>query len=123
MPKAQRKRGRANKSEPFDTMMVDEADQEVVAQTEEVVEQEERGESNHAIHKRHAGEWKKMKGQVAQLKKQRKALTKKQRDKKKGISQEIKILISSIQNRHDEELRVLGIIPPKRADVMEDDEE
>ena len=48
MPKAQRKRGRANKSEPFDTMMVDEADQEVVAQTEEVVEQEERGESNHA---------------------------------------------------------------------------
>ena len=123
MPKAPKKRTRVSKSEPFDTMMIDEVDQPAVDNREDETEQEGTTESNHAIFKRHAGEWKRMKAQVAQLKKQRKALTKKQRDKKKQISQEIKMLISSIQNRHDEELRGLGIIPPKRADLMEDDEE
>ena len=124
MPKAQNKRRRANKAEPFDTMMVDEVAQPVVDNNEIVEENEaQSGESNHAIFKRHAGECKKMKGQVAQLKRQRKALTKKQRDKKKQISQEIKLLISHLENRHDEELRSLGIIPPKRADIMDDDDE
>lgn len=90
---------------------------------EEQQDDEVSGESNHSVYKRQAGEWKRMKSQVAQLKKQRKALTKKQRDKKKQISQEIKMLVSSTRDRHDAELRELGIIPPKRSDMMQDDED
>ena len=70
MPKVQSRRKRVGKAEPFETMMVDEA---VPVETQvEVEEAEVAGESNHAVHKRQAGEWKRMKGQVAQLKKQRK---------------------------------------------------
>lgn len=121
MPKVKSKRTRAEKSQPFDTMMVDEEVKNPVV--EDQTEEENQGESNHAVYKRHAGEWKKMKGQIAQLKKQRKALTKKQRDKKKQISQEIKLLMHGLRDRQDEELRALGIISPKRSDLMMDDDE
>jgi hypothetical protein len=124
MPKVQKGRKRATKAEPFDTMMVDEAvAEEPVDHVEVEAETEETGESNHAIFKRHAGEWKKMKSQVAQLKRQRKTLSKKKRDRKKSISQEIKILIASLQKKHDEELRTLGLIAPKREDLMVDDDD
>ena len=123
MPKVQKGRKRASKAEPFDTMMVDDMVEEKPVAVEEETQAEETGESNHAIFKRHAGEWKKMKGQVAQLKRQRKALNKKQRDRKKAISQEIKLLISSLQHKHDEELRALGLIAPKREDLMVDEDD
>ena len=122
MPKFLSRRNRSSKSQPFETMIVDEkAPADVV--TEEQQDDEVSGESNHLVYKRQAGEWKRMKAQVAQLKKQRKALTKKQRDKKKQISQEIKMLVSSIRDRHDAELRELGIIPPNRSEMMQDNED
>ena len=125
MPKVQSRRRRPNKVEPFDTVMADEEPEITNKNTEDVVpgSDTEGGESNHAVFKRHAGEWKKMKAQVAQLKKQRKALNKKQRDQKKKISQDIKFLISSTRDRHDNELRTLGIVAPKRDDLMMDDED
>ena len=124
MPKVQSRRKRTTKSEPFETMMVDEPSNPEQVVEEGIVDEESvGGESNHAVYKRHAGEWKRMKSQVAQLKKQRKSLTKKQRDKKKEISQEIKLLISSTGDKHQAELRALGIIAPKRADMMIDDED
>lgn len=125
MPKVQSRRRRPNKVEPFDTVMADDEPEITNQETEDVVpgSDKESGESNHAVFKRHAGEWKKMKAQVAQLKKQRKALTKKQRDQKKKISQDIKFLISCTRDRHDNELRTLGIVAPKRDDLMMDDED
>lgn len=125
MPKVQSRRRRPNKVEPFDTVMADEEPKINDQPAGDVItgSDVEGGESNHAVFKRHAGEWKKMKAQVAQLKKQRKALTKKQRDRKKQISQEIKLLISTIRDRHDTELRSLGIVAPKREDLMMDDED
>jgi hypothetical protein len=118
MPKVKSKRSKVGKVQPFETMAVDTDETPVI---EEVVE----GESNHAIHKRHAAEWKKMKTQVVQLKQQRKACSKKQRDRKKELSKQIKTLISTLQEKHDEELRAIGVIPPKRSgdDMAMDDDE
>ena len=100
-------------------MVVDEAKVDPV---DEVVD--ESVESNHSVHKRHCGEWKKMKAQVSQLKSQRKALSKKQREVKKDLSKQIKFLISSMESKHLAELEALGITPPKFSDRMidEDDE-
>jgi hypothetical protein len=123
MPKIAKGRKGSKKVEPFDTVMSEnianqDIDNHAAEETDAVA-----GESNHAIFKRHAGEWKRMKAQVAIIKSQRKSLSKKQRDKKKKLSQDIKLLLSSLQSRHDEELRTLGIIPPKRSDMMLDDED
>jgi predicted RNase H-like nuclease (RuvC/YqgF family) len=88
-------------------------------------EEDSSTESNHAVYKRQQAEWRKMKHQVAQLKKQRKALNKKQREKKKEISKDIRTLLSTLRLKHEEELKSLGIIPDKnRMDLdMEDDED
>jgi hypothetical protein len=121
MPKIQSRRHKSVKSEPFDTMVVEKAEQETI----DVVDEE----SNRSVYKRQQTEWRKMKHQVAQLKKQRKALTKKQREKKKEISKEIKLFISSMRGKHEQELKDLGIVAPashNRDDdvdlMMEDDE-
>jgi len=125
MPKIQSRRHKSVKSEPFDTMVVEKGEQE----TSDVVVEDEVEESNRSVYKRQQTEWRKMKHQVAQLKKQRKALTKKQREKKKEISKEIKLLISSMRAKHEQELKDLGIVAPashNRDDdddlMMEDDE-
>ena len=118
MPKASNRRSRASKAQPFETMAVDEENVDIV--TEDI---DESVESNHAVHKRHAGEWKKMKAQVSQLKSQRKALSKKQRDVKKDLSKQIKFLISSLEAKHLAELQSMGIVPPKSSDRMVDDED
>jgi hypothetical protein len=123
MPKIQSRRARPHKSQPFETMALDEKSNDQLEDHIENEPNEELGESNHSVHKRHAAEWKRMKSQVSQIKKQRKALSKKQRDRKKQLSQEIKHLISSLRTRHEEELISLGIVPPKRSDIMEDDME
>ena len=126
MPKIQSRRHKSVKSEPFDTMIVDKPEEttpDIVADVDDETE-----ESNRAVYKRHQAEWRKMKHQVAQLKKQRKALNKKQREKKKEISKEIKLLISSMRAKHEQELKELGIVAPANhgADdedlMMEDDE-
>ena len=118
MPKIKSNRRRTAKSEPFESMKVDETTDKVEDPASLV---EEETESNRSVYKRHSAEWKRMKGSVAQLKLRRKSLTKKQRDLKKQLSQEIKILISSMTEKHQNELRELGIISPKRSDMMEDD--
>ena len=120
MPKIQSRRHKSHKAEPFETMVVEKEE----AETNPDVEVEE--ESNRSVYKRQQLEWRKMKHQVAQLKKQRKALTKKQREKKKEISKEIKLLISSMRGKHEQELKDLGIVAPvnhlQDDDLMEDDE-
>jgi hypothetical protein len=88
---------------------------------------EEATESNHSVYKRQQAEWRKMKHQVAQLKKQRKSLNKKQRDRKKEISKDIKMLIATMSAKHEQELRDLGIVKPMSShedddDLMEDDD-
>ena len=120
MPKIQSRRKRATKAEPFETMVVDD-----VKQVEENIETDESNttESNHSVYKRHQAEWRKMKHQVAQLKKQRKALTKKQRDRKKEISKEIRLMVATMRTKHEQELKELGIIPDKSAMMIDDDDE
>jgi|LauGreDrversion4_2_1035121.scaffolds.fasta_scaffold176059_2 hypothetical protein len=122
MPKIQSRRHRANRAEPFETMVVEKEEANVLPAE---VEEEEEG-SNRAVYKRHQTEWRKMKHQVAQLKKQRKALNKKQREKKKEISKEIKHLIASMRAKHEQELKELGIVAPATQDdedlMMDDDE-
>lgn len=117
MPKAASRRNRQSKVQPFETMMVDES------KVEEIVEVTDNSvESNHSVHKRQVGEWKKMKSEVAKLKSQRKALSKNQRDVKKDLSKQIKFLIASTRSKHDAELQQLGIVPPKSSDLMMDDD-
>ena len=118
MPKVQSRRSRPSKAQPFETMMVDEVKPNIVSDASD-----EGQESNHSVHKRQAGEWKKMKAQVSQLKSQRKALGKKQRETKKELSKQIKLLIVSTEAKHLAELRALGIVPPKATDRMVDDED
>jgi len=106
-------------------MMVE---KEVVNEAE-VDTEEQKNESNHAVYKRQQIEWRKMKHLVAQLKKQRKALSKKQRDRKKELGKDIKLLIASTRANHDQELKDLGIVKPASArddnddDLMEDDDQ
>jgi hypothetical protein len=127
MPKIQSRRQRQQKAEPFRTMEVEKTDDPVDLAETEVVEGEAT-ESNHSVYKRQQAEWRKMKHQVAQLKKQRKALNKKQRERKKEISKEIKLLIASMRAKHEQELRDLGIVKPVSTneedddDLMEDDD-
>ncbi|EEQ99878.1 hypothetical protein Pmar_PMAR006550 [Perkinsus marinus ATCC 50983] len=78
--------------------------------------------SNHEIFRRHTEEWKKMKVQVADLKRQRMRLPKKgNKDKKKLISQEIKKLVADLREKHDRELEEAGIVSGsvkyKRMDI------
>ena len=127
MPKIQSRRHKSVKSEPFDTMVIDKAEETPDVVVADDVEGDGE-ESNRAVYKRHQTEWRKMKHQVAQLKKQRKALTKKQREKKKEISKEIKMLISSMRAKHEQELKDLGIVAPishdhDDEDLMMDDDE
>ncbi|PFH34161.1 hypothetical protein BESB_073130 [Besnoitia besnoiti] len=73
---------------------------------------EEPGTGGRQIHKRQAAEWRKMKSEVAQLKKQRQKLRKKvvaEREERKKIGKLIKAKISSMRKRHDEELEALGL--------------
>ena len=124
MPKIQSRRHKSVRSEPFDTMVVDKPEETCVVPDIE----DESEESNRAVYKRQQTEWRKMKHQVAQLKKQRKALTKKQREKKKEISKEIKLLISTMRAKHEQELKDLGIVAPTNLnqddeDLMMDDDE
>lgn len=119
MPKVKSSRRRSAKSQPFEPMSMEDTTDRLPEEAETPLEDE--GASNRSVHKRQAAEWKRMKAQVAQLKQRRRGLTRKQREVKKQISQEIKLLISSMSERHENELRELGIVAPKRSDVMEDD--
>ena len=120
MPKVKASRHRVSRSEPFEHEAQNmKASNAVEDEPSDVAE----SESNRSIYKRQAVEWRQMKAQVSQLKLRRKSLTKKQRDSKKLISQEIKLLIKSMSLKHEKELRDLGIIPPKRCDMMEEDGE
>ncbi len=112
-----------SRSEPFETMTDDKLDE--VDTTEPILTTDEgsNNESNHSVYKRQQGEWRKMKHEVAQLKKQRKALNKKQREKKKEISKVIRMLLTSMKQKHEEELKSLGITPDKsRMDIDIEDE-
>ncbi|KEP63535.1 UNVERIFIED_CONTAM: hypothetical protein HHA_311830 [Hammondia hammondi] len=73
---------------------------------------EEPGTGGRQIHKRQAAEWRKMKSEVAQLKKQRQKLRKKvvaEREERKKLGKLIKEKISSMRKRHDAELQALGL--------------
>ncbi|KFG65953.1 hypothetical protein TGRUB_311830 [Toxoplasma gondii RUB] len=73
---------------------------------------EEPATGGRQIHKRQAAEWRKMKSEVAQLKKQRQKLRKKvvaEREERKKLGKLIKEKISSMRKRHDAELQALGL--------------
>lgn len=123
MPKVRGNRSRVHRSEPFETMTDDKLNEVDAPEVTEPVDESSVNESNHSVYKRQQAEWRKMKHQVAQLKKQRKALNKKQREKKKEISKEIRMLLTSMKQKHEEELKSLGIIPDKsRMEIDSEDE-
>ncbi|KAF4650392.1 hypothetical protein FOL47_001180 [Perkinsus chesapeaki] len=135
MPKAphkSRSAGKKKRATPFESTAMDVdtmADQEKEAEkVVEEVEEDEKAVSNREIFRRHAEEWKKMKVQVADLKRQRKKLPKKgNKDKKKLISQEIKKLVSDLKEQHDRELEDAGIssgsVKYKKMEIEIDDDE
>lgn len=64
------------------------------------------------IYKRQAVEWRKMKAEVAQLKRQRQKLRKKnvvQREERKKLGRLIKTKILGLRQKHDAELKSLGL--------------
>lgn len=123
MPKVRGSRSRVSRSEPFETMTDDNLPEVDANELTAAVDAETTGESNHSVYKRQQGEWRKMKHQVAQLKKQRKALSKSQRGVKKDISKEIRMMLSTLRVKHEEELKALGIIPDKSRMEIDMDEE
>lgn len=61
---------------------------------------------------RQAAEWRKMKTEVAQLKKQRQKLRKKvvaEKEERRKLGKLIKLKISTLRRQHDEELQALGL--------------
>merc|ERR1711939_953238 len=65
--------------------------------------------SSHALLKQQTAEWKKMKAEVAELKRKRKNLGKKEKANKKSISKEIKKLLADMTEKHVQERRAAGI--------------
>lgn len=71
----------------------------------------------HKLKELQTAEWKKMKSEVAQLKKERKGIKKKgNKDCKKKLSQKIKELIKTLTEKHQKERAQLGIVSENPAD-------
>eukprot|EP00418_Pyrodinium_bahamense_P019479 CAMPEP_0179107552 /NCGR_PEP_ID=MMETSP0796-20121207/50061_1 /TAXON_ID=73915 /ORGANISM="Pyrodinium bahamense, Strain pbaha01" /LENGTH=152 /DNA_ID=CAMNT_0020805611 /DNA_START=71 /DNA_END=529 /DNA_ORIENTATION=+ len=85
-------------------------------------------ETAEQVRQRQAVEWREMKAKVAQLKKQRQRLPKKgSKDEKVAVAQQIRLLISEMQVKHEAELRAMGLHvtggdgKAAEADAMSDD--
>ncbi|CAK0802833.1 unnamed protein product [Prorocentrum cordatum] len=69
-------------------------------------------ETHHDLRRRQVAEWKKMKAEVALMKRQRKKVPGKKnggKDDKKALSSKIRALISGLRAKHETELRDAGI--------------
>ena len=92
--------------------------QRVAVAVEKVKAAGANAETAHDCKKRHTAEYKAVKAQVMQLKKQRKRQPKKGgKDEKKEISQEIRKLLNDVQEKHEAELKALGIDNAQAGDI------
>lgn len=140
MPKVKNKRNKANRAHPYADGDADmggdvgdaPAEKSIAAAPQDgaaltaaaAVEDAATSESNQKLRKRQVAEWKAMKHEVSQLKKQRQKLPKKgSKDDKKVVSKKIKKLISDMKVRHLAELKAAGLEATADDDGDGDDED
>mmetsp|Transcript_52616 Transcript_52616/g.125682 ORF Transcript_52616/g.125682 Transcript_52616/m.125682 type:complete len:140 (+) Transcript_52616:124-543(+) len=67
-------------------------------------------ESSKDLFKRHAAEWKEVKAQIADMKRQRAKLPKKgQKEEKKALTIKLRTMEQELRDRHDAELKAAGL--------------
>ncbi|CDJ43274.1 hypothetical protein, conserved [Eimeria tenella] len=123
--KARKRKGRqqAQKSDAMDEDKPQNSGK--LSETAKGEEEGAEGTSSHALFKRHASERKAVKQKIAVLKQRRKKLRKKfpkEAAEKREINKKIKSLIKEITDKHEKELKELGIIKTAGADELKDED-